>query len=632
MDMTRMKAGAKAQGQLRAAVVGHVDHGKSTVVGRLLHETDSLPQGKVEAVAEMCRRRGMPFEWAFVTDALQAERDQGITIDSSHIPFRSALRDYVLIDAPGHREFIKNMISGSSDCDAALVVIDAGEGVRDQSRRHGFLLHLLGIRQIAVAVTKMDTIGYDADRFATVEREFREALGELGVTPGAVIPVSGRDGDNIAAPSGKMGWYDGPTVVGALDGFEVAAPATALPLRIPVQDVYRFDERRIVAGRIESGRLRVGDTVLFSPSNHTAVVKTIESWPRSALVEGAEAGDSIGFTLEEQIFVERGEIVSHAGNAPVETNVFRARVFWMGAEPLRVGKRYTLRHNTAEAIAEVESIERVIDAARMDRTGTEEVACDCVADVVMRAQIVLALDPAADNPRTGRIVLADGFDIVGGGLIDMAGYPDQRQVMTRRSTNITEVEHRVSREERTRRIGHAGGVLWFTGLSGAGKSTLAIELERQLFARGYNAYVLDGDNLRHGLNANLGFSPEDRAENIRRVGEVAALMAEIGTLVISAFISPYRDDRLRARKAVGTGFHEVFIDAGLAECERRDTKGLYARARAGEIANFTGISAPYEPPESCELVVDTANQPVEESVDALIRYVEEHFPLVKPRR
>ena len=613
---------------LRVAVVGHVDHGKSTVVGRLLYDTGSLPRGKVEAVSEMCKRRGMPFEWAFVTDALQAERDQGITIDASHIGFATALRDYVLIDAPGHREFIKNMISGSSGCDAALVVIDAAEGVRDQSRRHGFLLHLLGIRQIAVAVTKMDTVGFDAERFAEVERDFRASMGALGVAPSQVIPITGRGGDNIVHHSAAMGWYKGPTVVETLDGFAMAAPTVDLPLRIPVQDVYRFDARRIIAGRIESGRLRVGETVLFSPSNRSGVVRSIEGWAVELQPSEAEAGECVGFTLEDQVFVERGEIVSHLDAPPVESNVFRARLFWLGAEPMTTGRRYTLRHNTAEVPVEVETIETVIDAAHMDEAGMGAVARDCVADVVMRAHAVLALDPASANPRTGRIVLADGYDIVGGGLIDMTGYPDQRQVITQRATNITSVEHRVTATERAAQAGHPGGVLWFTGLSGSGKSTLAVELERRLFNAGYNVYVLDGDNLRHGLNANLGFSPEDRAENIRRVGEVAALFADTGMLVITAFISPYRDDRDRARKAAaGAAFHEVFIDAGLEECERRDPKGLYARARAGEIANFTGISAPYEPPDHCDLKVQTATQTIEESVAALIRYVQEIFPL-----
>ncbi len=620
-------AGRASQDSLPVVIVGHVDHGKSTLVGRLLHETDALPEGKVEALQEACRRRGMPFEWAFVTDAFQAERDQGITIDVSHIRFASAKRNYALVDAPGHRAFLRNMISGAADCAGALVVIDAVEGVGDQTRRHGYLLHLLGIGQIAVAVTKMDMVGYDADRFAAVERAFRDELSALGIVPSAVIPVSGREGDNLTRASERMGWYRGPTVVGALDAFAPPAPLDAQPLRIPVQDVYKFDARRIVAGRIESGRLKVGDTLLFSPSNQTTRVKGIEGLPGAGPIAEVAAGRAVGFTLDEQIFVERGEVASHADNPPVESNVFRARMFWFGREPMRTGRPYTLRLNTTEATVEAQRIDRVIDTARMAELATDEVPADSVADVVLRARKMLAFDLATDNARTGRFVLADGGEMVGGGLIDMEGYPDQRALITRKATNLAEVDERVPPAAREARNGHKGGVLWFTGLSGAGKSTLASELERRLFERGYHVTKLDGDDLRHGLNANLGFSPEDRAENIRRVGEVAALFARNGFLVLTAFISPYRADRDRARQAVGERFHEVYVSADVAACEARDPRGLYKKARAGEIRDFTGISAPYEPPESCELVVDTAGQPVEQSLAALEAYIARHFPL-----
>ena len=532
---------------LKVAVVGHVDHGKSTLVGRLLNDTDALPAGKAEAVAEMCERRGMPFEWAFVTDALRAERDQGITIDASHIRFSDESRDYVLIDAPGHREFLKNMISGAAGCDAALVVIDAEEGVSEQSRRHGYLLHLLGVRQIAVAVTKMDTVDFDRARSAQIESDFRQLLEELGIQLSAIVPVSGRDGDNIAIPSDRTSWYRGQTVMEALGAFAPLPQPVDLPLRVPVQDVYRFDTRRIIAGRVEAGRISVGDEVVFSPSNHVVKVKSLEGWNKETPIPFAEAGESVGITLEEQVFVERGELISHVNNAPMETNVFRARLFWLGDDPLAVGNHYTLKLGTVEARVEVAKVEQVVDTAVLHPSTTDPVPRDAVADVILRSTSMLALDPAEHSPRTGRLVLADGYDIVGGGLIDMEGYPDQRQLITRRATNITSVHHAVTDEMRILRNGHRGGVLWFTGLSGAGKSTLAIELERRLFQKGYQVYVLDGDNLRDGLNANLGFSPEDRAENIRRAGQVAALMARAGFIVITAFISPYRSDRERAR-------------------------------------------------------------------------------------
>jgi bifunctional enzyme CysN/CysC len=620
-------ADAETESMLRVAIVGHVDHGKSTVVGRLLHETGNLPDGKVESVAAMCKRRGMNFEWAFVTDALQVERDQGVTVDVSHIRFAIEDRDFVLIDAPGHREFLKNMVTGAASADAALLVIDAAEGIREQSRRHGYLLHLLGVSQVAVAVNKMDLVGYSADTFAAIEAEFHAYLDRIGVTPTFMIPVSARDGDNIAAKSTHMAWYTGPTLAGALRTFRVPPPLSDLPLRMPVQDIYRFDDRRIIAGRIESGRLKAGDEVLFSPSNKSARVKAIEAWGPGATTATAGAGQSIGFTLDEQIFVERGEVVSHGEAPPIETNVFRARLFWLGRNPLAEERTYKMKMGTAESLVRVQKIEHVIDTGDLSQQEADKVERHAVAEVVLRSRAMLALDPFADNPRTGRFVLIDGYDVAGGGVISMEGYPDQRDLVTVKSTNITAVEHGISAATRAQRNAHHGGVLWFTGLSGAGKSTLAVEIEQALFRRGYQAYVLDGDNVRHGLNANLGFSPEDRAENIRRVGEVAALMADAGMIVITAFISPYRSDRDRARQAAGEAFHEIYIKADLETCEERDPKGLYKKARSGEIADFTGISAPYEAPDRPDLEVDTSTQSVDECVAAILDHVTGHFEI-----
>jgi bifunctional enzyme CysN/CysC len=625
------ETGAARRDPLKVVIVGHVDHGKSTLIGRLLHDTGSLPEGKVEAVAEMCRRRGMPFEWAFVTDALRAERDQGITIDVSHIWFRTRARDYVLLDAPGHREFLRNMVTGAAASDAALLVIDAKEGVRDQSKRHGFLLALLGVRQVVVAVNKMDLAGYSESRFAEISRDIAAYLASVGVVAQHIIPVSSRDGDNLATRSVHMKWNTAPTVVEALDRFAGTPREEDLPLRFPVQDIYKFDARRIIAGRVEVGRLAVGDALLFSPSGKTARIASIETWSAPASVAAA-AGDSIGLTLDEQIFIERGEIASHGEGAPMLTDVFRARVFWLGAKPLSAGRRYLMKCYTAEIPVEIQKIERAIDTADLADKPTEEVARDMVADIVVRARRLVALDDRNTNLRAGRFVLVEDFAIVGGGAITMEGYPDQRRLMGQKSQNIKEVTHRVTPQMRVARNGHHGGVLWFTGLSGSGKSTIAIATEQRLFALGYQVYVLDGDNVRRGLNTNLGFSPDDRAENIRRVGEVAALFADAGAIVISAFISPYRSDRERARLGAdrlgGTGrFHEIYIEAPLAICESRDPKGLYKLARAGKIADFTGISAPYEPPETPDLVIDTAGLSVDAAVDSVVDYVHRHFPI-----
>lgn len=610
---------------LKTVFVGHVDHGKSTLVGRLFHDTDSLPDGRVEEIRKMCERRGMPFEYAFLMDALQAERDQGITIDTSQIWFKTAKRDYVIIDAPGHKEFLKNMITGAAAADAAILVIDANEGVQEQSRRHGYLLHLMGIGQVTVCVNKMDLVDYSQARFEAIEEEFRAYLTSIGVTPNHVIPVSGREGDLITGPSKRMPWYLGPSITEALDGFRVPLPATDQPLRFPVQDVYKFDERRIIAGRIESGTIRVGDTLLFSPINKTAKVRTIEAWNVDQLPMKASAGQSVGITLDEQLFIERGHIASHENQPPVETDVFRAHVFWLGNDALVPGKTYKMKLANAEARVTVQSIDRVIDTGDLSHTDSDRVERNAVAEITIRSRQMLALDEFRHNQKTGRFVLVDGFDIAGGGIISMEGYADQRSLITVRATNVTKVEAAIGPDERHKRNGHKGGVLWFTGLSGAGKSTIAVATERRLFDKGYQVYVLDGDNVRFGLNADLGFSPEDRAENIRRVGEVAALMAKAGFIVVTAFISPYRSDRDRARAAAGADFHEIHIDADVATCESRDPKGLYRKARAGEIKEFTGISAPYEAPDAAELTVDTSDLSIDDSVARVSAYVDRTF-------
>jgi bifunctional enzyme CysN/CysC len=614
---------------LRVVIVGHVDHGKSTLVGRLFHDTGSLPDGKLEAIKAMCERRGMPFEWAFLTDAFQSERDQGITIDTAQIWFRSKLRDYVIIDAPGHREFIKNMITGAANAEAALLMIDASHGIQQQSRLHGFLLNLLGIHQVAVVVNKMDLVNYSAPKYEAIRKAYSGYLAGFGAKADFVVPISAREGENLVERAASMPWYEGPTLIEALDSFRSSPRPVELPLRLPVQDIYKFDERRIIAGRIESGRLAVGDRLLFSPSGKTAHIRSIEGWNRPVPALQAQAGESVGVTLDEQIFIERGEIASLAESPPILTSVFRGRLIWLGHEPLRVGSEYRLKIATREVSVTAQRIEQIFDTEDLSTREATEVGRHGVADVVLRGRAMLALDEATSIARTGRFVLTDGHNIVGGGLIDMKGYPDQRESVTVRASNLQRVDHGVTGAARIRRNGHKGGVLWFTGLSGAGKSTIAMQVESRLFHEGYGVYVLDGDNIRSGLNANLGFSPEDRAENIRRIGEVAALFADAGMIAITAFISPYRADRQRARAAAKDGFHEIYVKADVATCERRDPKGLYKRARRGEIAEFTGISAPYEEPDAPELVVDTATHSIEESVCAVVDYIERNFTLAE---
>ncbi len=622
----------KSRAQLKIVIVGHVDHGKSTLVGRLLYDTNSLPDGKFEAITASCKKRGMPFEWSFLMDALQTERDQGITIDTTQIWLKTPSRDVVIIDAPGHKEFLKNMITGAAQADAALVLIDAKEGIREQSKRHGYLLHLLGVRQIAVLVNKMDMVGYDEEIFRKIEAEYREYLASLGVTPTCFIPISARDGDGIKTASENISWYKGDSVTAMLDKFEVASADESLPLRFPIQDIYKFDERRILVGRIESGSLKVGDELLFSPSNTIAKVASIEEWGANVLPTSVSAGQSVGITLTDQIFVERGHIASHKENAPALTNLFRARIFWLGKKPLELGKRYKIKLGTSEMMAEVKTIEHVIDADTLAHAPANRVERSNVAEIILRVRGLAVVDDFNNNQKTGRFVILQDYDVAGGGIINMDGFFDQRVATpkTVKSENIFDVDFGVTPEQRSIANGHLGGILWFSGLSGSGKSTVAKLLQKRLFDKGYQVFVLDGDNIRKGLNSDLGFSATDRTENLRRVGEVAALFAKAGVIVISAFISPMREDRRAVRAIAPNYFHNIHIKASLETCEKRDVKGLYAKARAGEIPDFTGISAPFEEPNNPDVALDTENLSVQACVEQLLKYIDAQ--LVEPVR
>jgi bifunctional enzyme CysN/CysC len=607
----------------RVVIVGHVDHGKSTLVGRLLYETGSLPDGKYEQIQAICRRRNMPFEWAFLMDALQAERDQNVTIDVSQIWFHSALRNYVIIDAPGHKEFLKNMVTGAATADAALLLIAANEGVQEQSRRHAYLLSLLGVSQVLVLVNKMDLVSYESDVFSQIETEYRVFLKKLGIEPIRFVPISARDGVNlIATQTEYLGWYDGPTLIDALDQLEAPAMASDAPLRFAVQDIYRFDERRIIAGRVESGTLRVGEQILFAPADKESTVASIESWHATPGTV-ARSGQSIGITLREQIFVERGQIAAIATAMPIETNRFRARLFWMGDRPLTLGRRYKVKLLTQEIECQVASIDRAIDASSLETTSSirRSVGRNEVAEITVQTRGPIVLDNYDRLAVSGRFVLVDENDVAGGGIVFGGHYLER---VPTRSSNISWSEGQVNLPERVERNGHRGLVVWFTGLSGAGKSTLAYALERELFDRQMQVCVLDGDNLRHGLNANLSFSPEDRVENIRRAAEVAKLVAITGSVVVTSFISPYRADRLKARQIVSSGgveFVEVHVSTPIEVCESRDPKALYRKARAGLIQGFTGIDAPYEIPEDPELVLNTEQESIEASLNRLLAFL-----------
>ena len=605
---------------LRIVVVGHVDHGKSTLVGRLLHETGSLPDGRVDSIRAASEKRGVVFEWAFLLDALQAERDQGITIDTTQIVLSTPGRDTVIVDAPGHKEFLKNMITGAASADGAVLVIDALEGVREQTRRHAYVLRLLGLSQVVVAVNKMDAVEWREERFREVEKEILEYLEGIGVKPSAVVPIAARDGANLLNKPEGVSWDVGPALIEALGAFSSAPSAVGLPLRLPLQDVLKLDSRRILVGKIESGRLKTGDLLRFSPSGKTARIASIESWGKVTPALGV-AGQSVGITLDEQIFVERGEVATHAAAPPIESYEIEARIFWLGEKPLAVGDSYILRLNSANWKVEVSALSEVVDAADLSGVSGLTVEKNGVALVRLRSRTPMSVDRYAENPKTGRFVLVEGHRIAGGGIVEKAKLTADEPV----SKNIYAVGHGVSEEARRRGNGHRGGVIWLTGLSGSGKSTIAMEVEQYLFRRGFEVYVLDGDNLRHGLNKDLGFSPKDRAENIRRAGEVAHLFAQAGMIVITSFISPYRADRDKVRAMGPERFHEVYVEADVDTCIKRDPKGLYARAIKGEIPEFTGISAPYEAPNDPELLINTAKRDLGSCVETLLEHIGEHF-------
>jgi bifunctional enzyme CysN/CysC len=582
-------------------VAGHVDHGKSTLIGRLLHDTDSLPDGKAEEVRRISALRGLETEWSFVLDALQLERDQGITLDASRIWFKTARRRYVIIDAPGHREFLRNMLSGASAAQAAVLVVDAVEGISEQTRRHAYLLRLLGIEQVIVVINKMDRVGHAQKHFATVAGAIGTYLTSIGLAGPTIIPASARFGDGIAKRSERLAWHRGPTLVEALDVLVRRAAPDDLPLRLPVQDVYRDGDARILVGRIEAGRLRPGERVRILPGGREVQV--------AGFADGRAEGNaraSVALRLVEAAFVERGSLLVGADSPPRPGEHITARVALFASAPVRQGTALRLRIGPSDYPVALASIDRLVDVERLDGTRAAEIPPDGIAEVTLVAPFPLPLDTAAESLRTGRGVLLDQGRIIGAAIID--------RVESSAARNNVGGGSRVGP---ARAFSHRGAVLWLTGLSGSGKSTLARLLAQRLAEAGRNATVLDGDLMRQGLSRDLGFSPADRAENVRRVAEVARLFADAGFVAIVAMISPRREDRTLARRIVGDGFAEVYVRAPLELCIARDPKGLYAKAIAGSIREFTGISAPYEEPDAPNLMLDTQAMAESDGVTAL---------------
>lgn len=605
---------------LNIVTVGHVDHGKSTVVGRMLADAGALPQGKLEAIRENCRRNSKPFEYAFLLDALKNEQAQGITIDTARCFFKTEKRDYIIIDAPGHIEFLKNMVTGASRAEAALMVIDAARGVEENTRRHGYFLSMLGIRQVAVLVNKMDLVGYDRAVFESIREEFLTFLNQIGITPTAFIPVSGMQGDNIVTPSANMPWYTGLTMLAQMDAFTPLPSPENQSFRMPVQGVYKFtennDARRIIAGTVESGTLRAGDEIVFYPSGKRTAVKSLEEFS-APTPQSFGPGKAAGFTMTEEIFVRRGEIACRQGETPPCVGVkLRANVFWLGRESFAPDRSYFFKCGTAHVAMRLEKITRVINASSLDCEEHTECRKNEVCECILRLDAPTAFDLAGTLDSTSRFVIVDGYEIAGGGIITEALADEEYD-----KRNIRWSADAMTAAERQKLLGTKGLVVWMTGLSGSGKTTIAQEAERRLASMHIPAYILDGDKLRRGLNADLGFTDDDRRENMRRVAQVANLMRDAGVVVLTTLISPFAASRDAARAICGEDFIEVYVKAGVDACAGRDPKGLYEKAKAGQIAHFTGISSPYEAPEKPELTLDTERLDEEACVNALLEYI-----------
>ena len=523
---------------MNIVIGGHVDHGKSTIIGRLLADTRSLPEGKLEQVRALCARTAKPFEYAFLLDALKDERAQGITIDASRVFFKSAARDYIIIDAPGHVEFLKNLITGAARAEAALLVIDAREGVQENSRRHGYMMSMLGVNQVAVLVNKMDLVGCDEATFRRLDTEYRAFLSQVGIRPTAVIPVVGRDGDNIAAASGAMPWYHGPTVLDVLDTFTSAGAAVDRPFRMPVQDVYKFtargDDRRIVAGTVESGSAAPGDVVVFYPSGKKSTIKTIEAFNRPT-PPGIEAGEAVGFTLAEQIYVARGEMAALAGQSrPSLSSRFRATVFWLGREPLRRGRDYGIKIGATRATMRMDTIDRVIDASTLDAvSAADEVRRHEVAECTVSCNRTIAFDRVSEQPTTGRFVIVDGYDVSGGGVIREPLADSQAPIRERVLLREFKWEPSfIPPERRAARLAQRPTLLVITGHKETDRKTLAKHLEARLFDEGRVVYFLGMGNVLYGVDSDIARDAGHRQEHVRRLAEIANLMLDAGVILI----------------------------------------------------------------------------------------------------
>ncbi len=586
---------------LRFLTCGSVDDGKSTLIGRLLYDSKLLFEDQLTALEKDSKQHGTTggdIDFALLVDGLEAEREQGITIDVAYRFFATDKRKFIVADTPGHEQYTRNMATGASNSDLAVILIDARKGVLTQTRRHAFIVSLLGIRQVVLAVNKIDLVGFQQSVFNAIVAEFQKFAETLDFQNLAAIPMSARFGDNVIAKSGNTPWYKGPALLEHLVSVDVDTELSGKPFRMPVQWVNRPNlDFRGFSGTIVSGQVKLGDTIAVAGSGRTSTIARIVT--QDGDLERAVAGEAVTLTLADEIDISRGDVLCAAQARPEESEQFAAHLIWMADEALLPGRQYLLKLATSTIPAQVTTLKHKIDVNTLSHSAATTLALNEIGSVNISLAQPLAFDPYRESRDMGGFILIDRFTnaTVGAGMIDFG---------LRRATNVHWQALDVNKEARAALKHQKPAVLWFTGLSGSGKSTIANMVERQLHAEGRHTYILDGDNVRHGLNRDLGFTDADRVENIRRVAETAKLFVEAGLIVLVSFISPFRSERRMARGLMGEGeFIEVFVDTPLEICVQRDPKGLYAKAKAGQIKNFTGIDSPYEPPQTPELVLKT---------------------------
>jgi bifunctional enzyme CysN/CysC len=607
---------------LRFITCGSVDDGKSTLIGRLLHDTRQVFDDQLTAVANDSRRWGTTGEvpdLALLVDGLQAEREQGITIDVAYRYFQTPKRKFIVADCPGHEQYTRNMATGASTADAAVVLVDAEKGVRVQTRRHTHIVSLLGVQTVILAVNKMDRINYDKAKFEAIAGEFVAYARKLGVQNIEVIPVAALVGVNVVNRGTATPWYTGRTLLEALEGIEAGRTDALKELRFPIQLVSRPDANfRGYAGTIASGEIAVGDAVLALPSRKSSKVREITT--ADGPLDKAGTYQAVTVVLDDEIDLSRGDVLVHPDHRPTLARTFDANLIWMGEAPLLPGKRYEFKIGSRYVKGLVDSIQHRIDVNDLSTREAEALDLNGLARVRIALEEPVAVDDYKQSRPMGSFIIIDllHFGTVGAGMVIAPNAAGQRA-----SSDVVWQPTRVTASIRANQKSQKPAVVWFTGLSGSGKSTIANALEQALVQRGHHSYLLDGDNVRHGLNKDLDFSDAGRNENIRRIGEVSALFVDAGLIVITAFISPFRADRNRIRERIGDAqFIEVYLSTSLEECERRDPKGLYVKARAGEIREFTGIDSPYEPPIAPQLSIDTSKIEISATVDQILRYLE----------